>query len=55
MSMIQVNAFMFGRNISGKSYLLAFLCTVLFAVVVNLFMKRQIGKIKMAESLKAVE
>lgn len=45
----------FDIHITAASYALSLLCTVLFAVAVNLFMKRQIGKIQMAESLKAVE
>ena len=41
--------------IHGISYLLALICTVVFAAVVNLFMRRSIARIHMAESLKAVE
>lgn len=41
--------------INGISYLLALLCTMIFAAVVNLFMRRSIAGIQMAESLKAVE
>ncbi len=41
--------------IHGISYLLALICTVIFAAVVNLFMGRAIGRIDMSESLKAVE
>lgn len=41
--------------IHGISYLLALICTVVFAAVVNLFMRRSIAQIHMAESLKAVE
>lgn len=55
MSMIKVDIMAFDVHITAVSYVLALICTVLFAVVVNLFMKRQIGKIQMAESLKAVE
>lgn len=55
MSMIQIDSFAFNTHITSVSYLLSFVCTLLFASVVNLFMRRQIGKIKMAESLKAVE
>lgn len=55
MSMIKVDIMAFDIHITATGYVLAFICTVLFAVVVNLFMKRQIGKIQMAESLKAVE
>lgn len=55
MDMIVVDTMFYDTHIAPVSYVLALLCTVLFAVVVNLFMKRQITKIKMAESLKAVE
>ena len=55
MNMIVVDSMAFDIHITPVSYVLALICTVLFAVVVNLFMKRQIGKIQMAESLKAVE
>lgn len=37
------------------SYLLGFVFTVLFAVIVNHFMKRRISKFNMEELLKTVE
>lgn len=37
------------------SYLLTLICTILFAAIVNMFMRRSIAQIHMAESLKAVE
>lgn len=55
MNMIVIDSMAFNIHIMLVSYILAFICTVVFAVVVNWFMKRQIEKIKMAESLKAVE
>lgn len=55
MSMVLIDSFSFNMYVAPESYVLAFVCTVLFAVIVNLFMKRQIAKIHMAESLKAVE
>lgn len=55
MRMIVIDALSFNIHITPISYVLAFLCTVLFAVIVNAFMKRQISKIHMAESLKSVE
>lgn len=55
MSMVRIDLVAFNVIVEPISYVYAFICTVLFAVIVNLFMKRQIGKIKMAESLKAVE
>lgn len=37
------------------SCVLALIITVLFAVIVNILMRRQIRRLNMAESLKAVE
>lgn len=55
MSMILIDLLKFCTYIEPVSYVLSLLCTMLFALIVNLFMKRHIGKIPMAESLKAVE
>lgn len=55
MYMIQIDSMTFARIIAPTSYVLSVMCTLLFAVIVNLVMRRQISKIKMAESLKAVE
>jgi len=55
MNLIIVDTLAFNIDISLISYLLAVICTILFAIIVNLFMRRQITKIHMAESLKAVE
>ncbi|MBO5262443.1 MAG: ABC transporter permease [Clostridia bacterium] len=55
MSMVVVDSFAFKIYIAPESYFLAFGFSILFAFVVNLFMRRQITKIPMVESLKAVE
>ena len=55
MSMVKIDMINFDNVIHPLSYLMAFVCTVLFALIVNRFMKRQIEKVNMAESLKAVE
>lgn len=55
MNLILIDLLDFPYVIEPKSYVISFICTVLFAWLVNLFMKRQITKIPMAESLKAVE
>ncbi len=55
MSMVVVDSFTFKIYIAPESYFIAFVFSVLFALVVNLFMRRQIAKIPMVESLKAVE
>lgn len=55
MDMIQIDILRFYPQISTQSYILAAVCTLAFAVIVNAFMKRSIERIPMAESLKAVE
>ncbi len=55
MGMAKIDAVTFDNVIKPQSYLLGFVTSVLFAVIVNHFMKRQITKVNMAESLKAVE
>lgn len=51
MRMVVIDAFSFDIHLTPVSYVMAFICTVLFAVIVDAFMKRQIDKIHMAESL----
>lgn len=55
MSMVKIDLVDFNQIIRPISYVYSIVGTILFALIVNVFMKRQIGKIKMAESLKAVE
>lgn len=55
MSMVKIDMITFNDRVTPLSYLLAFAFSILFAVIVNHFMKRQINKVNMAESLKAVE
>lgn len=55
MDMIAVEAMTFKVTISFISYILALVCTVIFAIVVNVAMKKRINGIHMAESLKTVE
>ncbi len=55
MSMVRIDMINFNNLVNPISYALAFVCTVLFAIIVNHFMKRRIDKVNMAESLKAVE
>ena len=55
LSMVKIDMITFNNVVHPISYIAAFVCTVLFAFIVNRFMKRNIGKINMAESLKAVE
>ncbi|MBQ8403819.1 MAG: ABC transporter permease [Clostridia bacterium] len=55
MSMVKIDLITFNNTVEPISYFVAFVLSVLFAVIVNQFMKRQINKVNMAESLKAVE
>ena len=55
MKMIDLDTLAFRVHIAPMSFAAALICTVLFALLVNTLMKRQVSKVKMAESLKAVE
>jgi len=45
--------FMFGRGINLSSYVLAFVVTMVFSFIVNIFMSKKLRNIKMVDSLKA--
>lgn len=51
----EIDEVMFGRSIHPISYVLAFLITIAFSLIVNLIMTRVLKKISMVESLKSVE
>lgn len=51
----ELDEMMFGRNIHATSYLLAFLVTAAFSLIVNLIMTKVLKKVSMVESLKSVE
>ena len=55
MLQVQVDAMTFDVRISILSYLLSFLCTIVFALIANLLMRFKLEKVNMAESLKSVE
>jgi len=55
MRMVRIDNVLFNTVITPQTYLIAFVGAVFFAVIVNALMKRQISKVNMAESLKAVE
>lgn len=55
MKMIVVENMKFDIHISLLSYILSIIFTIIFALIVNIFMRREIQKIPMAESLKSVE
>jgi putative ABC transport system permease protein len=51
----EMNAFMFGRDIYPRSFLLAAVITMIFSALVNVVMGRKMRHIDMAESMKAVD
>lgn len=51
----EVDYVMFGRTIHPPSFLLAFVLTLVFSVLVMLIMRRKLDAIGMAESLKSVD
>lgn len=54
-STAEIDVVMFGRDISVLSYVLAAVMTMLFSVLVSLYMHRYLKKIDMIEALKSVE
>ena len=46
---------MFGRTIHAASFVIAFLLTMLFTVLVMLAMRRKLARVDMVESLKSNE
>jgi putative ABC transport system permease protein len=55
MALAELDDIMFGRTISAQSYILSFVLTIVFGILVNWVMKFKLRKIEMVESLKAVE
>ena len=55
MGTMEIDSMMFGKNVHVVSYLLSVLLTMLFSVIVNIFMYHRLRKINMVESLKAAE
>ena len=55
MAQIVVDGLRFDAVVSWQNYAIAFVLTMIFALVTQLIMRRKIGKIHMAESLKSVE
>ena len=52
---VEVDAVMFGREVSGMSFVYAAALTLLFSTLVNLVMQRLLKRISMVESMKAPE
>ena len=55
MSEVKVDMITFDVKVNALSYLIAFVLSILFTLVVGLFMNRKLDHISMTESLKAVE
>lgn len=52
---VEIDMLMFGREMHFMSFVIAFVLTVVFSVIVNFVMHLRIKKIDMIESLKSVE
>lgn len=52
---VEASNLMLGRNISTTSYILSAALTLVFSLIVNLFMTFKLKKIEMVESMKAIE
>ena len=55
MSQIVIDMISFDVHIKATSYIFAFITTLIFAVIVNIFLYFKLDRINMAESLKSVE
>ena len=52
---VEVDLVMFVRRVDGSSYVYSAILSILFALIVNLFMRRKVRAIDMVESLKSAE
>ena len=55
MGTLEFDDMMFGDVIRPVSYVISFMFTMVFSLIVNFFMKGKLRRIKMVESLKSVE
>ena len=55
MSQVQVDQVSFAVRVLPRSYLLSFVLTFVFAIVINLGMTGKLDKVSMTESLKSVD
>ena len=51
----EIDMVMFGRTVHPESYILSAVITLIFAVIVMLFMHRRLKNVNMVEALKSVE
>ena len=52
---MEIDTMMFGQQAHPESFLWSILLTLLFSILVNMFMHRKLKQINMVESLKSVE
>ena len=55
MTIIDMEILMFGDSIEPLSYVYGFVITMIFAILVALFMRKSLKNVQMVESLKSVE
>lgn len=55
MNLAEMDDIMFGRTINTTSFVISFLLTISFSIIINFFMHFKLNRIEMVESLKAVE
>ncbi|MGM9947167.1 FtsX-like permease family protein [Floccifex sp.] len=55
MNLAEMDDIMFGRTIKPLSFVISFGLTIVFNIIINLFMRRKLKQVEMVESLKAVE
>lgn len=54
-STVESSVYMFGRDVKTLSYIISVVITIVFSIIVNLFMARKLKNIKMVDSMKAVD
>ena len=55
MNSLNMEGFMFSKVINLPSYIISFIITILFTIIVLMFMRKPLQKVDMVESLKSVE
>lgn len=52
---IESTSYMFGRDVRTLSYIISTIITIVFSLIVNIFMSKKLRNIKMVDSMKAVD
>lgn len=52
---IESTSYMFGRDVKTLSFIISTIITIIFSLIVNIFMSRKLRNIKMVDSMKAVD